>query len=144
MNRLFMMITLGLLATTAFAQTATPIDTDTPDNAQQAEAKMLPVHSTYLSPGDEPRRTIHAPGLTPLFLIGDDERSRAWLQQHRIELHTLNALGLVVNVASPEALAALRQLAPGLTLTPVSADDLAQRLGIHHYPVLMTATGISP
>jgi hypothetical protein len=69
-----------------------------------AEATMLPVRSARLSPGDEPRRVIRAPGLTPLFLVGADDRSRAWLTQRRAALH----------------------------------------LGIRHYPVLITATGIEP
>ncbi|HHT8996819.1 TPA: integrating conjugative element protein [Burkholderia cenocepacia] len=113
-------------------------------NSADAEAAMLPVHSTRLSPGDEPRRVIRAPGLTPLFLVGDDDRSRAWLRQHQTKLRDLQAVGLVVNVVSVEALASLRRLAPGLVLSPASADDLAQRLGIRHYPVLITATGIEP
>ena len=110
----------------------------------EAEAAMLPVRSMRLTPGDEPRRVIRAPGLTPLFLVGDDDRSRDWLQQRGKDLQALRAVGLVVNVATPEALAALRRLAPGLVLLPVSGDDLAQRLGIKHYPVLITATGIEP
>ncbi|ARI02436.1 TPA: integrating conjugative element protein [Pseudomonas aeruginosa] len=109
-----------------------------------AEAAMLPVRSARLSPGDEPRRVIRAPGLTPLFLVGDDDRSRAWLRQRQTALHDIQAVGLVVNVASAEALASLRHLAPGLMLSPVSGDDLAGRLGIRHYPVLITATGIEP
>ncbi|WP_428845729.1 integrating conjugative element protein [Comamonas testosteroni] len=80
----------------------------------------------------------------PLFLVGDDDRSRAWLKQRRVELQAQRAVGLVVNVATPEALAALRRLAPGLVLSPASGDDLAHRLGIKHYPVLITATGIEP
>lgn len=110
----------------------------------EAEAAMLPVRSARLSPGDEPRRVIRAPGATPLFLVGDDERSRAWLRQRRAALQELRAVGLAVNVATPEALATLRRLAPGLTLSPTSGDDIAQRLGIRHYPVLITATGIEP
>lgn len=109
-----------------------------------AEAAMLPVRSVRLSPGDEPRRVIRAPGLTPLFLVGDDDRSRAWLKQRRADLQALRAVGLVVNVATPEALAALRRLAPNLMLSPASGDELAQRLSIQHYPVLITATGIEP
>ncbi len=107
-----------------------------------AEATMLPVRSTQLSPGDVPRRVIRAPGLTPLFLIGDDERSRTWLRQRQAALRELHAVGLVVNVESMAALAALRRLVPGLTLSPASGDDMAQRLGLHHYPVLITSTGI--
>ncbi|MEW9897951.1 integrating conjugative element protein [Chitinivorax sp. PXF-14] len=114
------------------------------DNPSDEEADMLPVRSALLTPGDEPRRVIRAPGLSPLFLVGDDDRSRAWLRQPRAALQELRAVGLVVNVATAEALAALRRLAPGLTLSPVSGDDLAQRLGIRHYPVLITATGIEP
>ena len=103
---------------------------------------MLPVRSTLLTPGTVERRVIEAPGLRPLFLVGDDERSRAWLRQRVEVLRELGAVGLVVNAESQVALDALRRLAPELILSPVSADDLAQRLGIRHYPVLITATGI--
>lgn len=106
------------------------------------ESAMLPVRSMRLSPGDVARRVIEAPGLPPLFLVGDDERSRAWLRQQALRLRELDAVGLVVNVASAEALATLRALAPGLSLAPVTGDDLAERLGLRHYPVLITATGI--
>ena len=111
-------------------------------NAADAEAAMLPVRSTQLSPGEVQRRVIRAPGLTALFLIGDDERSRAWLRQRQAALRELQAVGLVVNVESMAALTALRRLAPGLILSPASGDDLAQRLGLRHYPVLITATGV--
>lgn len=111
-------------------------------NSADAEAAMLPVRSENLSPGDVPRRVIRAPGLTPLFLVGDDARSRAWLRQRHAALRELGAVGQVVNVESTAALVELRRLAPGLTLAPASGDDLAQRLGLRHYPVLITATGI--
>jgi integrating conjugative element protein (TIGR03765 family) len=41
-------------------------------------------------------------------------------------------------------MARLRAVAPGLTLAPVAADDLAERLSIRHYPALITRTGIEP
>ncbi|QVX40755.1 integrating conjugative element protein (plasmid) [Ralstonia solanacearum] len=109
-----------------------------------AEAAMLPIRSARLSPGIELHRAIQAPGLTPVFLVGDDDRSRAWLRQQQTTLRNRHAVGLVVNVASPNALASLRRLAPGLQLSPASGDELAERLGIRHYPVLITATGIEP
>ncbi|MDP2747848.1 integrating conjugative element protein [Pseudomonas sp.] len=106
------------------------------------ETDMLPVRSMRLSPGDVARRVIEAPGLSPFFLVGDDERSRTWLHQRSLRLHELHAVGLVVNITSAENLAALRALVPGLSLSPVAGDDLAERLGLRHYPVLITATGI--
>ncbi|MGS8281918.1 DUF2859 domain-containing protein, partial [Pseudomonas aeruginosa] len=36
----------------------------------------------------------------------------------------------------------LRALVPGVPLAHVSGDDLAERLGLRHYPALITATGI--
>jgi integrating conjugative element protein (TIGR03765 family) len=113
-------------------------------NLAEAERSMLPVQSSRLSPGDEQRRAIRAPGLTPFFLIGDDDRSRRWLLQRRATLRAIHAAGMVVNVATPSGLATLRGLVPDLSLSPVTADDLATRLGIRHYPVLVTASGIEP
>jgi integrating conjugative element protein (TIGR03765 family) len=102
---------------------------------------MLPVRSTRLTPGDEPRRVIRAPGLTPLFLIGDDDRSRAWLRQRQARCRSCGRGpgGQRGDDGRPGGAA---RLAPGLTLSPASGDDLAQRLGLRHYPVLITATGI--
>ncbi|HIE4272001.1 TPA: integrating conjugative element protein [Pseudomonas aeruginosa] len=107
-----------------------------------SEANMLPVQSMRLSPGAVTRQVMEAPGLQPHFLVGDDERSRAWLKLRAPRLRELGAVGLVVNVSSAESLTALRALVPGLPLSPVAADDLAERLGLRHYPVLITATGL--
>src|SRR5690606_168419 len=123
------------------ADTLAPSQVSVPAS-RYSEADMLPVRSTLLTPGVIERRVIRAPGMRPLFLVGDDERSRAWLRQRMDVLHELGAVGLVVNVESLAALDELRLLAAGLTLSPVSADDLAQRLALRHYPVLITSTGI--
>lgn len=106
------------------------------------EADMLPVRTQRMSPGVVSPRVLEAPGLTPFFLIGDDERSVAWLRHRAESLRERHAVGLVVNVQTPEALARLRGIAAGLELAPVSADDLAGRLALRHYPVLITSTGI--
>ncbi|MCQ9617387.1 integrating conjugative element protein [Paenalcaligenes niemegkensis] len=106
------------------------------------EAQMLPVRSAKLTPGVVARRVIEAAGLQPFFLIGDDEVSHAWLRRHVVSLRERNAAGLVVNVETAQGLERLRALSPGLQLWPVSADDLAERLGLRHYPALITATGI--
>jgi len=123
--------------------TTTSSKVPSPGHNRFGEADMLPVHSARLSPGNELPRTITAPGLTPLFLVGDDDRSRAWLRNNG-HLLKINAVGFIVNVETPNLLMALRALAPGLTLAPVSGDDLAERLHLRHYPVLITATAIEP
>lgn len=105
-------------------------------------AQGLPVRSTRMTPGTVQGRAINAPGLQPLFLIGDDETSRLWLQKHGTALQQMQAVGLVVNVASLERLALVRAWIPNVQISPVSGDDLAQRLGLSHYPVLITPTAI--
>ncbi|MDE2051909.1 MAG: integrating conjugative element protein [Gammaproteobacteria bacterium] len=107
-----------------------------------SEADFLPVHSARLTPGRIVRRVIAAPGLQPLCLIGDDPLSRSWLKAHLATLQQLHAVGLIVEVRSYAATQALRALAPGLVLVPASGDDIARRLALHHYPVLITTTGI--
>lgn len=106
------------------------------------EEVMMPVGSTRLSPGPVVSRPMQAPGLTPLFIVGDDELSRQWLVSRASALKQMNAVGLVVNVSSRQRLNALRALVPELVLSPVAGDDIAVRLGLVHYPVLITATAI--
>jgi len=107
-----------------------------------SEANMLPVVSQRVTPGRVISRKIHAPGLTPFFIVGDDELSRRWLQARYPVLQSLGAFGLVVNVQTMDALQSLRQLVPGLMLSAVPGDDLAYRLKLEHYPALVTSTGI--
>nr|WP_067297563.1 integrating conjugative element protein [Marinobacterium profundum] len=107
-----------------------------------SEADMLPVRSLKLTPGIVARRTLEAPGLQPFFLVGDDATSRAWLSRHAATLQDRGAVGLVVNVETAEGLEQLRQIVPAVRLSPVPADDLADRLGLRHYPALVTSTGI--
>ncbi|MBZ9559054.1 integrating conjugative element protein [Halomonas coralii] len=107
------------------------------------EAAMLPIESRRLSPGRVPARSIELPdGFTPIFLIGDDDLSRQWLAQRGDVLRDMNAVGLVVQVRNEQSLQALRAEASGLELRPASGDDLAGRLGLRHYPVLISRHGV--
>lgn len=105
-------------------------------------AQGLPLRSTRLSPGPVSGQAIRAPGLSAFFLVGDDALSFRWLQQRGDRLRQLQAVGLVVNVESQERLEALRRAAPGLQLVPAAGDDLAERLGLKHYPVLVTSSAL--
>ena len=119
-----------------------PIPTPQVPATPADEAAMLPVRSAKLTPGTVARRIIDAPGLRPFVVVGDDEASHAWLRRQATALRERGAVGLVVNVETMQGLARLRSLVPGVPLAPVSGDDLAERLGLRHYPALITATGI--
>jgi len=107
------------------------------------ESQMLPVVSKTLAPGKVQARTLNASGLVkPLFLVGSDALSLAWLKRRGALLRELEAVGLAVEVPDSGALAAIREAAKGLTVLPVSGDDIGQLLGIRHYPVLLTKTGM--
>lgn len=107
-----------------------------------SESDMLPVRSERLSPGKVENRVSNNPGLTPIFLVGDDDLSRRWLTSRKGVLQQLKAVGLVVNVHQLNALTKLREIGDGLDMVAASADELAERLGIQHYPLLITANGI--
>ena len=66
----------------------------------------------------------------------------AWLTQHAPALKRLGANGLAVEVVDAAALQRIQAVAPGLAIWPVSGDDIAERLELEHYPVLITPTGM--
>lgn len=105
--------------------------------------EMLPVSTPEMTPGRVEARSLALAGMTPVFLVGDDALSRDWLAQRRAELLHMNATGLVVNVSDSAALRELQSQVPGLTLLPASASDIARRLQLTHYPVLITDRGLS-
>ncbi|MGF6331132.1 integrating conjugative element protein (TIGR03765 family) [Pseudomonas sp. BS3782 TE3695] len=106
------------------------------------EAWILPVRSSHLSPGQITSRALNMPGLRPFFLVGEDPQSLTWLRQRAAELQEMGAAGLAIEVADNEALARIRAAAPGITILPVNGNDIATRLQIEHYPVLITATSL--
>lgn len=119
-------------------QSATPVERHDPRTLNW----VLPVHSARLTPGEVPRRALDLPGMVPLFLVGADAASLAWLTQHAPALKQLGANGLAVEVPDAAALQRIQAVAPGLTIWPVSGDDIAERLELKHYPVLITSTGL--
>lgn len=103
---------------------------------------FLPVRTPELTPGYQANQTLNLNGMSPLFLLGDDDFSRRWLTEKKEQLIELNAVGYVVNIDTETAWDELNELAQGLTLLPVSGSDLALRLGLTHYPVLISDKGL--
>ena len=82
------------------------------------------------------------PGMRPVFLIGDDPTSAAWLGGNADYLKSLGAIGLVVNVETRARFETLARAAPTLPLFAGGGDDIARELGLSHYPVLVTTKGV--
>ena len=118
-----------------------PAMTPPPLDAADPEA-WLPIESIGLTPGIVHSRAIHRPFSQPLFLIGADALSRQWLMEHRDRLKSIGAVGMLVRADTLEDLRRIAQLADGLAVLPASATDIAEALGIRHYPVLISSHGI--
>ena len=103
---------------------------------------VLPVRSARLSPGIVPPRALSLPSMPPLFLVGQDAASLEWLSRHAQALQDLGANGLAVEVDDVQALRRIQTAAPRLNIWPVSGDDIAERLELDHYPLLITPTGL--
>lgn len=100
-----------------------------------------PVRTPGLSPGAVPGRATRLPQLAgrPLFLVGNDSFSKAWLGQHQARLKAVGAVGLLVQAETAQDLAAIQALAPGVPISPIDGTGTAKALGLAHYPVLVSA-----
>ncbi|WP_434462148.1 integrating conjugative element protein [Serratia plymuthica] len=122
---------------------SSPVVPPAPASSANVEATVLPVATPELTPGDVADRLLQLPGIGALFIVGDDDASRIWLQVNAEQLKSRHAAGLVVNVSNLPALQSLRELAPGVPMAPASGSELARRLQLSNYPVLITDTGLS-
>ena len=129
------------------------VNTDTfsvsPELLQQASKEPdsfkleAPLPKTNMIPGIEIKRAVNLTWLAmPIFLIGSDEQSLQWLKQHQTDLISLHAHGLLVNAQSSSDISKIRSDFSDLSIMPLSANMIADRLAIKHYPVLITSTEI--
>lgn len=80
----------------------------------------------------------------PLFLVGDDTRSAAWLKANRRRLAALGAAGIVVRAESGRAFLRVRAMGEGLPMAPASAAWLGEQLaavGAAVVPLLILPDG---
>jgi integrating conjugative element protein (TIGR03765 family) len=77
----------------------------------------------------------------PLFLVGADQLSKDWLAEKREQLIRLGAVGLLVEAKNQQEIQAVLAIAEGLRLVPASAEGFATRLGLSHYPILLSKEG---
>ena len=117
-----------------------------PPFAKQPKGPMpsvYPVVTPELSPNTVTSRAIDYPQLEqPLFIVGYDSLSVRWLKTFYNTLLQHKAVGLVVNVANADQLAAIQAVVPGLQLYPGPGSQLAQAIGLKHYPALISQSRI--
>jgi integrating conjugative element protein (TIGR03765 family) len=106
------------------------------------EAWILPVRSSHLSPGQIASRTLNMPGLRPFFLVGDDPVRWFGCVNVRLNCTKWARLASRSKWPMPKPWPGFRAAAPGITILPVNGNDIATRLQIEHYPVLITATSL--
>lgn len=113
----------------------------TPPTPPRPITPHYPVRTPGLTPGAVPSRAVRLPQLAgrPLFLVGSDSFSRAWLGRHQARLKAVGAVGLLVQAETARDLADIQALAPGVPISPVDGTGTAQALGLAHYPVLVSA-----
>jgi len=123
------------------SQASPVLPTPPPLGAADLE-RILPIQSPGLMPGRVEPRAVQRPFTRPFFLIGADSFSREWLATHRDRLAEIGAVGMLVEAETLEDLRAIAAIAEGLPILPASANDIAEALGLSHYPVLITKDGL--
>jgi integrating conjugative element protein (TIGR03765 family) len=78
---------------------------------------------------------------TPLAFVGCDAVSHRWLVHYAQKLKSISTLVMVVNCDNEKSYQTLSDGVP-LALLTSNADVYSQSLGVHHYPVLVTAQGV--
>ena len=102
----------------------------------------FPIKSEVLTVGDvkpQDKRLVYLK--QPVFLIGSDQRSEQWLMRNKENLLSMNAVGMLVEAESMSDVERIANIAEGLRLIPASADSIANKLGLKHYPVLISTQG---
>tara|TARA_R110002167_G_scaffold204404_11_gene408591 strand:+ start:7425 stop:7976 length:552 start_codon:yes stop_codon:yes gene_type:complete len=79
----------------------------------------------------------------PMFIIGYDRVSMAWLQNNKEFLRSNHAIGLVVNVDNAQQMDQLIAIAgEGVRMQPTPGEDMAEHMGIRHYPFYIDKNGV--
>jgi len=114
--------------------------------AEQFSLKnRLPMVSKLLSPGRVQPRKWNVPLFvqTTVALVGDDRVSMQWLKRKKTRLEKLETTIMMVNVKTEQQVKQVQAYFPNNQVLVMPGDDVARQLKIRHYPVLITAKGIS-
>lgn len=135
------------------------IVTDTPEAREaikQELARRYQNHGMYANPGVRlPIRTEsltaarfesrddYFPDLTiPIFVVGSDGLSIAWLASFREQLMKINAVGWIVQAETQNDLKRISEAGRGLKFLAFQGDYIATQFKVKHYPVLISPRAV--
>lgn len=102
-------------------------------------SQEFPIKTENMSPGIVKPYKINMPYLpAKVFLLGCDSLSQQWLGLHKPQLIKMKAIGLLIQVENKDQLQMMQNLAKPLVLIPESGEQVGRRLGLQHYPVLVS------
>ena len=111
--------------------------------AGTASGVQVPIITPSLHPGAFRSRDAFFPNLIqPLFIVGSDPRSLAWLKQWRDVLYKLGAIGWVVQAHDAADLKAIATAGHGMKFMAMSGKGISHIFGIKTYPVLISQRAI--
>ena len=107
-------------------------------NDSKDPANWLPVTTTKLSPGlIKPRKVRFDQLVSPVCIIGSDERSLSWIKKYRSVLLKNNVLCWLVSAKNLDEVQQVVTALSGVSMSPVNGDAIAKFFSIKHYPVLI-------
>jgi len=141
-------------STTAIDTILYPDGTDPAEKEELALPKQgvmsdryFPVRTPLMSPGvispNEGRDIPRGLYAQPVFLIGYDRGSLAWLESNLDILHKNKAMGMVVNVETPAQMQRILDIADSkVIIQATSGQRIAQALSLYHYPAYIDGDGL--
>lgn len=125
------------------ALTSSHVDYAIPTESTMMPIVEYPIHSR-MTPGGMKEQIRSTPYLSqPLFLIGSDRLSYTWAKTHATKLHSIKAIGFLVEAESERDYQRMKAVLNNIPLITSSADTFLDVWHLQHYPVLITSNSIS-
>lgn len=103
----------------------------------------VPIRTSTMTPQRIASKDAYFPNLTmPIFIVGADPVSLAWLKQWREALLRVGAVGWVVQADDAQELRAVAEAGAGLRFMAMPGDALPDIFGVNGYPVLISERAI--
>ena len=112
---------------------------NTAQATQNALAPIFPFQAQGMTVGTVTTQNVNFKQLTtPIFLMGSDPTSIAWLQKYKDRLIALGAQGFLIQASSMDDVSNVKSIAGNLPVSMLPNSSIGQSFGVSHYPVLIS------